>query len=79
VLPDGAQFSNQKSRLFQILEGLAMEDVGIFYDHFVYFTAKWYILWPFGAVCGHLVYIFPRFGMLYREKSGNPGLGAFLC
>jgi hypothetical protein len=27
---------------------------------------------PFGIFSGHLVY-FPRFGMLYREKSGNPG------
>jgi hypothetical protein len=29
-------------------EGLAMEDVGIFYGHLVYFMAIWYILWPFG-------------------------------
>jgi hypothetical protein len=33
--------------------------------------------WPFGKFYGHLVYftviwyIFPRFGMLHREKSGN--------
>jgi hypothetical protein len=33
------------------------------------------ILWPFGIFCGHLVY-FPRFGMLYLEKSGNPGFNA---
>jgi hypothetical protein len=38
----------------------------------------WSILRPFGIFCGHLVYfiviwyIFPRFGMLYQEKSGNP-------
>jgi hypothetical protein len=44
-----------------------------------------YILWTFGLICGHLKYfyghvvylviiwyIFPRFGMLYQEKSGNP-------
>jgi hypothetical protein len=48
-----------------------MEDGAIFYEHFVYFTAKyfmaiWYILWSFG-IFSH------RFGMLYREKSGNPG------
>jgi hypothetical protein len=36
-----------------------------------------YILWPFGIFYGHLVYFvviwynFPRFGMLYQEKSGN--------
>jgi ribosomal protein L14E/L6E/L27E len=32
-LPDGI-FSNQKSNLGQILEGLALEDVGIFYGPF---------------------------------------------
>jgi hypothetical protein len=31
----------------------------------VYFIAIWYILWPFG--------IFSRFGMMYKEKSCNPG------
>jgi hypothetical protein len=25
-----------------------MEDVSIFYGQLVYFTAIWYILWPFG-------------------------------
>jgi hypothetical protein len=37
-LPDGI-FSKQKSELGSILEGLAMEDVGIFYGHLVYFAA----------------------------------------
>jgi hypothetical protein len=46
-----------------------MEKVGKFYAHFAYFTAKWYILWPFSA---DLVY-FPRFGILCK-KSGNPGV-----
>jgi hypothetical protein len=38
----------------------------------------WYILWSSGIFYGHLAYvmaiwsIFPRFGMLYQEKSGNP-------
>jgi hypothetical protein len=32
----------------------------------MYFTATWYILWPFW-------YVFPVFGVLYQEKSGNPG------
>jgi hypothetical protein len=46
-----------------------MEDVDIFYGHIVYLV---YILY------GHLVYfvkiwyIFPRFALLYKEKSGNP-------
>jgi hypothetical protein len=35
-LPDGL-FSNQKSQFGYILEGLAMEDVGIFYVHLAYF------------------------------------------
>jgi hypothetical protein len=34
------------------------------YGHLVYFTAIW---------C-----IFPRFGMLYREKSGNPDADAIV-
>jgi hypothetical protein len=44
-----------------------MENVIIFYDHQEYFTAIWYKLWPFGMVCGHLVY-FLRFGMFGPRK-----------
>jgi hypothetical protein len=45
----------------------------------------WYFLWPCCLLFGKMVYvcllvhsvdiwyILPRFGMLYREKSGNPG------
>jgi hypothetical protein len=36
---------------------------GIFYGHLIRFEAIWYI--------------FPRFGMLSREKSGNPGSQGF--
>jgi hypothetical protein len=36
-------------------------------DHLCYFTEIGNILWPFGI-------FFPRFGMLYQEKSGNPAL-----
>jgi hypothetical protein len=49
-----------------------MEDVGIFYGRLVYLTAIWYF-------CGRSVYfmviwyIISRFGILYRQKSGNPG------
>jgi hypothetical protein len=46
-----------------------MENLGVFYDHLVYFTAIGNILWPFGIFCG----IFSRFGILDQEKSGNPG------
>jgi hypothetical protein len=48
-----------------------MENLGIFYDHLVYFRALGNILWPFGICCVNLVY-FPRFGILHQEKSGNP-------
>jgi hypothetical protein len=34
--------------------------------------AIWSILLPFGIFYDFL-YIFPRFGMLSQEKSGNPG------
>jgi hypothetical protein len=40
----------------------------------------WYILRTFDIFYGHLVnfvviwYIFPHFGILYQEKSGNPAL-----
>jgi hypothetical protein len=57
VLPDGI-FSNQKSQFVYILEGLAMEDVGIFRAILFYLTAKWYIFWPFVTLCGHLVLFF---------------------
>jgi hypothetical protein len=37
-LPDGI-FSNQKFQFGLIVEGLAMEDVGLCYDHLILFTA----------------------------------------
>jgi hypothetical protein len=40
----------------------------------VCFTVIWHILWPFGNVVV-IWYIFPRFGTVRQEKSGNPGLG----
>jgi hypothetical protein len=56
-----------------------MKDVNIVFVQLVYFTAIWYILWPFGIFYGHLVPIFSgylvysyRFGMLQQEKSVNP-------
>jgi hypothetical protein len=42
-LPDGS-FSNQKSQFGQILEGLTIENDGLFYGHLEY------------MYCGHLVY-----------------------
>jgi hypothetical protein len=32
---------------------------------------RWYILWPFGNLAA-IWYIFPRFGILCQEKSGDP-------
>jgi hypothetical protein len=52
--------------------GLAIENLCLFYEHLVYFTAIGYNLWSFG------IYLFPRFGMFYQEKSGNPGTGECL-
>jgi hypothetical protein len=49
-----------------------MEDVGIFYGHMVHFRSFCYILWKFGIVRSNLVYN-SRLGILYQEKSGNPG------
>jgi hypothetical protein len=50
-----------------------MENAGIFYGHLEYFTAIWHILWPFGNVVV-IWYIFPRFGIVRQEKSGNHAL-----
>jgi hypothetical protein len=49
-----------------------VEDVGQFHGHLVYFTAIWYILWPFGIfmVIWSIVFFFDK---SYQEKSGNPG------
>jgi hypothetical protein len=74
-LPDGFCFRTKNPNLGKFLEGLAMEDVGIFYGHLVHLTVFWYILWTFGIYCGNWVY-FPRFGILYQEKSGNPAMDA---
>jgi hypothetical protein len=43
-----------------------MENVGLFYDHLVYFTAIGNILWPFG-----MLYVPRKSG-----KSGNNQFGA---
>jgi hypothetical protein len=53
-LPDGI-FSDQKSKLGFILEGVEMENVGIFSGHLEYIMAIWYIIWPLGNLNGLLV------------------------
>jgi hypothetical protein len=69
-LPDGL-FTNQKSQFGQILKGLGMENVSIFYEQLEYFTAIWYNLWPFGIVSGNLVY-FSHFGIFGSRKTWQP-------
>jgi hypothetical protein len=50
----------------------------------VSFMAIWHILRLYGIVYGrlvffsYLVYVFYYFGILYQEKSGNPGLDPLL-
>jgi hypothetical protein len=65
-LPDGL-FSNQKSKFGKILEGFAMEDVGIFYGHLAHFTVFCYILLTFGKVCGNLVHFIPFWYFVPRK------------
>jgi hypothetical protein len=48
-----------------------MENVDIFYDHLEYFMAIWNILWPFGIICGRLVY-FSHFCMFGPRKILQP-------
>jgi hypothetical protein len=50
----------KKSKFWHILEGSGTENVGIYFSHFKYFPAIWYILLPFDIFYGHLVY-FPPF------------------
>jgi hypothetical protein len=55
-----------------------MVNVGIFYDHLEYFMAICYNFWPFGIVCGHLLY-FSNLVCLDKETSGSPGSLAEAC
>jgi hypothetical protein len=49
-----------------------MEIFDIFYDNLVYFVVICKFFLYFAAICD----IFPNFGTLHQEKSGNPGLKA---
>jgi hypothetical protein len=55
-----------------------MDDVGICYGYLVIFSAIWNIVWPFSTFVGYLEY-FSRFGILYKEKSGNPDRSSIEC
>jgi hypothetical protein len=48
-----------QAKLRKILEGLAIEDVGIFYVHLVDFPDIWNILLPFGIFSPVLVHFYP--------------------
>jgi hypothetical protein len=74
-LPDGL-FANQKSQFGYILEDLRLQNFDIFYGHLEYFKDIWDILLTFGTLCVHFIH-FSGFGMLYQDKSGNPGWGQF--
>jgi hypothetical protein len=65
-LPDGL-FSNQKSKFGYILEGLALEDVGIFYGHLIHFRVFCYILWTLGRFRANLVYYSPLWYFVRRK------------
>jgi hypothetical protein len=54
-----------------------MEDIGIFYCYLVYFTANWYILWPFGIFRGLLVYFAP-FWLVVPRKIWQPCLPTYV-
>jgi hypothetical protein len=44
-----------------------MEDVGLYLGHVVYFTAIWYIVWPFSVFYGYLVNVFPFWYVVPRN------------
>jgi hypothetical protein len=44
-----------------------VKGVGIFYVHFIYFTAIGCILWPLGIFSGYLVYSFPLWYVVGRK------------
>jgi hypothetical protein len=50
-----------------------MGNLGIFYDHLVYFSAIGKILWPFGIFCGNLIY-FSLFWYFGPRKIWQPCL-----
>jgi hypothetical protein len=49
-----------------MLEGLAVEDVGLFYGHLVYFTAIWHLVY-FMAIWVYLVQFFTLWYYVTRK------------
>jgi hypothetical protein len=70
-LPDGI-FSDQKSQSGEFLEGLEMENILWALGIGILRPFTQYILWPFGNLHSRNLVYFTRFGILYRQKSGNP-------
>jgi hypothetical protein len=66
-------FQTTKSQFGKILERLALEDVGIFHGHSVYFTAISYVLWPFGTICGYFGIFFPYWYTYCTKKNQFSG------
>jgi hypothetical protein len=64
-------FQTQNANFGKIWRALEWKILLYFYAHLEYFTAIWFNLWPFGIVCGHLVY-FLRFGMFGPRKIWQP-------
>jgi hypothetical protein len=67
-LPDGL-FSNQKSKHGQILEGLRLLNVHIFYGYWEYLTDLLFY---------DRFLHFSGFSIMYLEKSGNPALSTYV-
>jgi hypothetical protein len=65
-------FETKNPNLSTFVRGLWIENVVLFFISLEYFKSIWYILGYIGIFYGHFVYIFPRFGILRQEKSGNP-------
>jgi hypothetical protein len=78
--PEPSRFGGRVARWFVFkprvliwvnLGGPWIEKVGILCGHLKYITAIRYILWQLGSLVA-IWYIFSRFGLLCKEKSGNP-------
>jgi hypothetical protein len=63
-------FQNKNANLGKFR--LAKKDVGKFYGYFVYFTAIWYILWPFGIFSGHFGIFFPVLVCCTKKNLATP-------
>jgi hypothetical protein len=64
-------FQTKNPNLGKFWRFFAMENLGVFYDHLVYFTAIGNTVWPFGIFCGHLV-DFPPFWCFDPRKIWQP-------